>query len=58
MTQADVVVMESTYGDRLHKSEFPDYISDLVDTLQTTFDRGGNEVIPFAIEERKIYYIS
>ncbi|NLJ65164.1 MAG: MBL fold metallo-hydrolase [Christensenellaceae bacterium] len=50
LTQADVVIMESTYGDRLHKSEFPDYISDLVDTLQTTFDRGGNVVIPsFAV---------
>lgn len=49
LTEADVVVMESTYGDRLH-GERPDYIADLTDTLQTTFDRGGNVVIPsFAV---------
>ncbi|MEZ7873230.1 MAG: MBL fold metallo-hydrolase, partial [Eubacteriales bacterium] len=42
-------VMESTYGDRLH-GERPDYIADLADTLQTTFDRGGKVVIPsFAV---------
>ncbi len=46
---ADYVVMESTYGDRLHGPK-PDYIADLADTLQTTFDRGGNVVIPsFAV---------
>lgn len=49
LRQADVVIMESTYGDRLH-GERPDYIQDLADTLQTTFDRGGNVVIPsFAV---------
>ncbi len=46
---ADFVVMESTYGDRLH-GDRPDYIRDLTDVLQTTFDRGGNVVIPaFAV---------
>lgn len=46
---ADYVVMESTYGDRLH-GERPDYIADLADTLQTAFDRGGKVVIPsFAV---------
>ena len=48
-TRADYVVMESTYGDRLH-GERPDFIADLVDVLQTTLDRGGNVVIPsFAV---------
>lgn len=49
LTKADYVVMESTYGDRLH-GERPDYIADLCDVLQTTFDRGGKVVIPsFAV---------
>ncbi len=48
-TKADYVVIESTYGDRLH-GERPDYISQLSKILQETFDRGGNVVIPsFAI---------
>lgn len=46
---ADYVVVESTYGDRLH-SERPDYVGQLTQILQQTFDRGGNVVIPsFAI---------
>jgi metallo-beta-lactamase family protein len=46
---ADYVVIESTYGDRLH-GERPDYISQLTDIMQATFDRGGNVVIPsFAV---------
>ena len=46
---ADFVVIESTYGDRLHGVR-PDYISQLTSILQDTFDRGGNVVIPsFAI---------
>ncbi|MBE6982081.1 MAG: MBL fold metallo-hydrolase [Ruminococcaceae bacterium] len=47
--QADYVVIESTYGDRLHGVR-PDYIGQLTQILQRTFDRGGNVVIPsFAI---------
>ena len=47
---ADYVVMESTYGDRLHAAERVDYIGELTKILQTTFDRGGNVVIPsFAV---------
>jgi metallo-beta-lactamase family protein len=47
--RGDYVVMESTYGDRLHGPR-PDYLSDLADCLQTTFDRGGHVVIPsFAV---------
>ena len=46
---ADYVVIESTYGDRLH-GERPDYLGQLTKILQETFDRGGNVVIPsFAI---------
>lgn len=49
LTKADYVVMESTYGDRLHGPR-PDYIADMTNVLQTTFDRGGNIVIPsFAV---------
>ena len=49
LSAADYVVMESTYGDRQH-GERPDYISDLANTLQTTFDRDGKVVIPsFAV---------
>ena len=46
---ADYVIIESTYGDRVH-GERPDYVSQLTQILQDTFDRGGNVVIPsFAI---------
>ena len=46
---ADYVVIESTYGDRLH-GERPDYVNQLAQIIQTTFDRGGNLVIPaFAV---------
>ena len=46
---ADFVVVESTYGDRLHGPR-PDYLGQLTSILQDTFDRGGNVVIPsFAI---------
>ena len=47
--KADYVVIESTYGDRLH-GERPDYVSQLTAIIQKTLDRGGNVVIPsFAI---------
>ena len=48
--EADYVVMESTYGDRLHAAERPDYIAELTSILKETFDKGGNVVIPsFAV---------
>ena len=48
-TQADFVVMESTYGDRSH-GPVPDFVGKLVEVLNTTFARGGNVVIPsFAV---------
>ncbi len=47
--KADYVIVESTYGDRIH-GERPDYVSQLVRILQETFDKGGNVVIPsFAV---------
>lgn len=47
--KADYIVIESTYGNRIHGIR-PDYVSQLTDILQETFDRGGNVVIPsFAI---------
>lgn len=47
--EADYVVIESTYGDRLHGPR-PDYLGQLTQILQDTFDRGGNLVIPsFAV---------
>ena len=46
---ADYLVIESTYGDRLHEKH-ADYVSQLAAVLQDTFDRGGNVVIPaFAV---------
>ncbi len=46
---ADYVIMESTYGNRNH-GEKPDYIKELADILNRTFERGGNVVIPsFAV---------
>ena len=46
---ADYVVMESTYGNRLHKS-MEDTIDELVDAIKDTFKKGGNAIIPaFAI---------
>lgn len=48
--EADYVVMESTYGDRLHSVDRPDYVGELASILKETFDRGGNVVIPsFAV---------
>lgn len=46
---ADYVVIESTYGDRLHGPR-PDYVKQLTRIIQQTLDRGGNIVIPaFAV---------
>lgn len=47
---ADYVVMESTYGDRLHSQVRPDYVGELTAIIQETLDKGGNVVIPsFAV---------
>lgn len=48
-TEADYVVMESTYGNRLHKNT-ADTAAELAEAVATTFARGGNVLIPaFAI---------
>lgn len=57
---ADYVVMESTYGDRSHGEEKPDYVKELASIIQRTFDRGGNVVIPaFAVgrTQELLYFI-
>jgi metallo-beta-lactamase family protein len=57
---ADYVVMESTYGDRLHGTETPDYTGELAAIFQDTFERGGNVVIPsFAVgrTQELLYFI-
>ena len=46
----DVVVMETTYGDRLHKPMAPS-IEELYQAIEDTLRRGGNVIIPtFALE--------
>lgn len=58
--EADYVVMESTYGDRLHGEERPDYVGELAKLIQKTLDRGGNLVIPsFAVGRTQeiLYFI-
>ena len=48
-SSADYVIMESTYGDRLHKAP-PDYAVELANVINRTLRRGGNLVIPaFAV---------
>ena len=58
--EADFVVMESTYGDRLHSKEKVDYVKELASVLKETFDRGGNVVIPsFAVgrTQEMLYFL-
>lgn len=55
---ADVIVMESTYGDRLHRS-YEDSVRELFAAISETFARGGNVLIPtFALERaQEILYV-
>lgn len=56
---ADYVVMESTYGDRLHDTP-PDYAVELSKVINATFTRGGNLVIPaFSVgrTQEMLYFI-
>lgn len=47
--KADYVIVESTYGDRVHQRR-EDYVKQLTDVIQETLDRSGNVVIPsFAV---------
>ncbi len=58
-SSADYVIMESTYGDRLHKTP-PDYAVELANVINRTLRRGGNLVIPaFAVgrTQEMLYFI-
>jgi metallo-beta-lactamase family protein len=55
----DVVVMETTYGDRLHKP-FGASVEELYAAIDGTYRRGGNVVIPtFALERAQelLFYL-
>jgi metallo-beta-lactamase family protein len=57
---ADNVVMETTYGDRLHKPLGPS-IDELFEAITETFKRGGNVIIPtFAVvrAQELLYFLS
>lgn len=57
--EVDTVVMETTYGDRLHKQLQPS-IEELYDIINETIGRGGNVIIPtFALERTQeiLYYL-
>lgn len=58
ITQADYLVLESTYGDRLHDETDPE--DALSDIIQRTYERGGTVLIPaFAVGRTQtlIYHI-
>ena len=58
--QAENVVMETTYGDRLHKQIGPS-IDEFYEAITETFKRGGNVIIPtFALERAQelLYFLS
>ncbi|MEW9096239.1 MAG: MBL fold metallo-hydrolase [Clostridiaceae bacterium] len=47
--EADYVILETTYGDRLHE-KFDTNLNELVDIIKSTFKKGGNVIIPsFAV---------
>jgi metallo-beta-lactamase family protein len=47
--KADYLIIESTYGDKIHNS-FQDVLKELANIVKETFDKGGNVVIPsFAV---------
>lgn len=57
---ADYVVIESTYGNRVHTTEPVDYVGEFVRILKETFAKGGNVVIPsFAVgrTQEMLYFI-
>jgi metallo-beta-lactamase family protein len=57
--KADLVVMETTYGDRLHKPVQPS-VNELYEAIRDTFKRGGNVIIPtFALERAQevLYFL-
>ncbi len=58
--EADYVIIESTYGDRSHNVDRPDYVGEFTKILEETFQRGGNVVVPsFAVgrTQELLYFI-
>lgn len=58
--EADVVFMESTYGNRVHNSEKAE-VEKLLSIINNTIKKGGNIIIPtFAIERAQelLFYLS
>ena len=56
---ADVVIMETTYGDRRHKAIAPS-VEEMYSAISDTFKRGGNVIIPtFALERAQevLYFL-
>lgn len=59
IAEADYVIIESTYGDRLHQTP-PDYAKLLASVIEAAFRRGGNVVIPaFSVgrTQEMLYYL-
>ena len=53
-------MIESTYGDRTHGDDIPDYVGEFTRILRETFQKGGNVVIPsFAVGRTQeiLYFI-
>lgn len=49
IADADILIMESTYGDRLHEEKV-DKAKEFLDVVSSTLEKGGNVVIPsFAV---------
>lgn len=58
--EADYVVIESTYGNRVHTTEKVDYVGAFTRIVKETFDKGGNVVVPsFAVgrTQELLYFI-
>ncbi|MEE1314817.1 MAG: MBL fold metallo-hydrolase [Faecalimonas sp.] len=58
--EADYIIIESTYGNRIHSEERPDYLGEFTRILRETFTKGGNVVIPsFAVGRTQeiLYFI-
>ncbi len=60
VSEADYLLLESTYGDRLHDQNPAGHVDALAAMIQRTFDRGGNVIIPsFAVgrTQEMLYFI-